>query len=232
MLRRATEIDPSFAVSFARLALCLYVPLPQGWAPATKERFDEIEFLIRTALERSDGDPEVLAWSALLLGCSVRGDLDEALELADRAITLNPSSTIGLSASAYLHAHAGNAQEAIERVERAGRLNPLYEVYRHHITGIVYFLAGAFERSVLSARRAVVSKPTEAPPLRYLAAGLVLLGHVKEARDVVDRLRTVVPELTVSRTRAYFELDTPLKSKMRTMLDTYCDALRRAGLPE
>jgi hypothetical protein len=60
----------------------------------------------------------------------------------------------------------------------------------------------------------------------------VLLGHVKEARDVVDRLRTVVPELTVSRTRAYFELDTPLKSKMRTMLDTYCDALRRAGLPE
>jgi adenylate cyclase len=63
LLRRATEIDPSFAVSFARLAVCLYVPLAQGWVPATKERFDEIEFLVRIALERSDSDPEVLAWS-------------------------------------------------------------------------------------------------------------------------------------------------------------------------
>jgi adenylate cyclase len=233
LLRRATEIDPSFAVSFARLALCLYVPLPQGWAPATKERFDEIEFLVRIALERSDSDPEVLAWSAWLLGCSVRGDLDGALDLAKRAVALNPSSTIALSASGYLHAHAGNVQEAIEHLERAARLNPLEDgFYRHHVTAIAYFLAGEFEHSVQSAERALASRPTLVPPLRYLAVSLVLLGRVKEAREAGDRLRAIVPELTVSRTRAFFELDTPLKSKMWTMLDAYCDALRRAGIPE
>ena len=233
MLRRATEIDPSFAVSFARLAFCLYTPMFQGWAPATKERYDEIEFLVRIALERSDSDPEVLAWSATLRGCSVRGDLDGALELAKRAIALNPSSTSGLSASAYLHAHAGNAQEAIEHLERAARLNPLEDsFYRHQRAAIAYFLAGEFEHSVQSAERALVSRPTEVSTLRYLAVSLVLLGRVKEAREVGDRLRAIVPELTVSRTRAFLELDTPLKSKMWTMLDTYCDALRRAGLPE
>jgi tetratricopeptide (TPR) repeat protein len=205
----------------------------QGWAPATKERFDEIEFLVRIALERSDSDPEVLAWSATLRGCSVRGDLDGALELAKRAIALNPSSTTGLSANAYLHAHAGNAEEAIEHLERAARLNPLEDgFYRHNTAGIVYFLVGEFQRSVQSAERALVSRPTAVPTLRYLAVGLVLLGRVKEAREVGDRLRAIVPELTVSRTRAYFELDTPLKSKMWTMLDVYCDALRRAGIPE
>jgi adenylate cyclase len=232
LLRRATEIDPSFAVSFARLALCLYVPLPQGWAPATKERFDEIEFLVRIALEHSDSDPEVLAWSAYLLGCSVRGDLDGALDLANRAIALNPSSTVGLLGCAYLHAHAGNAQEAIEHLERAARLNPLEDSFFRHQPAIAYFLAGEFERSVQSAKRALVSRPTVVPTLRYLAVSLVLLGRVKEAREVGDRLRAIVPELTVSRTRAFLELDTPLKSKMWTMLDAYCDALRRAGIPE
>jgi hypothetical protein len=68
--------------------------------------------------------------------------------------------------------------------------------------------------------------------MRYLAVCLVLRGRVREAHEVVKRLLTIAPQLTIRRLRNYLELDSPSQSKMLELLDDYCEALRKAGLPE
>ncbi len=242
LFHRATEIDPTYALAYALLSYCSYLPVKQGWVVPADVDVKEIVDHARIALELAgDDDPEVIALSASQIAAP-GGDLSGAIALTDEAIALNPNSIVALTVSGRWYAEAGNTRIAIERLERAARLNPLEgNGFRNNVMSIAYFhaalLEGApltecYETSIGFARQAVLDSPNYVAPMRRLCALLALLGRIEEARVVMQRLRAISPEMTISRLKAYYAVESPGGTMIRPIHDAYYEGLRRAGLPE
>ena len=186
----------------------------------------------RIALEHGGDDAEVIAYAGYLFG-TPGGDLHGAVALTEKALSLNPNSVVALTMSGLMHAHVGNTGLAIERVMRAARLNPLEgDGFRNNILSIAYLYAGQYEAAIEFARKALLDRPNYVAPMRRQAALLGLLGRIGEARDVVQRLRTISPDMTISRVRAYLAVGAPPEAQISHFHDAICEGLRLAGLPE
>jgi hypothetical protein len=68
--------------------------------------------------------------------------------------------------------------------------------------------------------------------MRRLAAIYGLLDRAEEAQQMMRRLDAIVPGYTISKYRTYMEKTTTKGSAILKLLDTICEGLRRAGMPE
>jgi TolB-like protein len=230
LLRRAIELDPTYGLASGALAFCLYARISMGWTRAAEPELKEVVRLARIAVEHGGDDPLTLAFAANVIGPAGR-DLWGAISLTERALALNPNSTIALRVMGFLQAVAGDSEMAIAYLDRAGRLNPLEgSHFLNNTISIAHFRAGRYEAAVEFAKKSLHDSPNFVPPLRRLAGLLGLLGRLKEANEAVQRLLAVAPDLTISDTRAYFEMGDI--SGYRESCDALCEGLRRAGLPE
>jgi adenylate cyclase len=91
LAHRALELDPRFGLVAALAGVCHMQNVL--WGHAIDPQFDRKEAvrLLRLALSIDDSDPDTLAWAALISAFLV-GDCEGAIEMADRAVALNPNS--------------------------------------------------------------------------------------------------------------------------------------------
>jgi tetratricopeptide (TPR) repeat protein len=161
------------------------------------------------------------------------GDLKGGIGLISRAIELNPNSATALQAAALLHAYTGDTQLVISLLERSARLNPLNRTVDFFIAYVIsHFVAGQFEAAVDWAAKTLEYFPNYAPPLRYGAASLGLLGRVEEGRQLVQRLLGLVPDFTITRARRHIEVDMNNIFKTTGVAEALYEGLRRCGVPE
>jgi len=229
VLERAIEIDPDFALAYAQLARCLSFLVLQGWVLQPESCFRESTRLAHVALERSKDDPEVLAIAAQVLGSS-GADLDAAISLVGKAISLNPNSAFAFWISGMLHARSGDPEAALEHLERAARLSPMDTAagLRHAIVALAHFVAGRYELALQWTGKALNEAPNFIPPVRTRAACLAHLGRLEEARRAVAQLRTLRPDETIARLRVL----TDIQFRHREHAEALLEGLRLAGLPE
>jgi adenylate cyclase len=120
LLGQAIERDPRYGLALAVAAHCHHQLQDAG--DGETHRGQAVD-LARRALQAAPEDPEVLAVAAFVLG--VRGeDIDVAVSLADRALTLNPSFALGWYWSGVLRVIAGQPDLAIGHFETFLRLSP------------------------------------------------------------------------------------------------------------
>ena len=88
---RALELDPRFGFVAALASFCHMLNVTLGYA--IDPQFDRKEAirLLRLALSIDDSDPETLARAAVVSAFMV-GDCESEIEMADRAVALNPNS--------------------------------------------------------------------------------------------------------------------------------------------
>ena len=80
--------------------------------------------LLHLALSIDDGDPDTLARASVISAFMV-GDRESEIEMADRAVALNPNSFIAWNARGWVYRIAGQPEEAVRSFERAIRLSPV-----------------------------------------------------------------------------------------------------------
>jgi hypothetical protein len=133
-----------------------------------------------------------------------------------------------------LRAYAGDTEMAFRHLREADRLSPpgAYIITKAFGFYLACFVdrdyAGVLDWTAQSLRR----HPTNVAALRYRTAALGLLGRLDEARQTVDRLLVVSPELTISRCRRHVEVEMQNPFKRPGVVEAYYEGLRRAGLPE
>jgi adenylate cyclase len=164
----------------------------------------------RRALQVSDDNPGVLANAAYALAYSGE-DIGAMVALVDRALTLNPSFAPGWYISADLRLCAGEPDDAIEHIEASQRLSPRGSVGAwSFIVGSARFINRRFDEAVRKLLVAVQELPRHMYSYRYLAACYAHMGPLDEARQIIERLRTitphVVPSVTHLRNPAHREL--------------------------
>jgi tetratricopeptide (TPR) repeat protein len=150
--------------------------------------------LSRLALSIDDGDPETLALAALTSAFMV-GDSESEIEMADRAVALNPNSFAAWNCRGQVYRIAGLPEEALRSWERAVRMSPVDP--RLHLTfggmGYAFIELRRFDEAIVAGKKALRQNPSYATAYRRLAAALAHLGRDAEAREAAARINSTLP---------------------------------------
>jgi adenylate cyclase len=187
LLNRSLALDPDYGAALALAASCHVFLYVYGWSddPETDHRL-AVERVHR-ALKVAGDDAEVVARAAFVAE-NLEDDYAASIQLADRAIGLNPGSPFVWSSSAGVRLRAGELDRAIEHAETSLRLDPVGpdRSEKLFLVGIARFQQGRFgEAAPLLKEHA---QQTGSPlALTLLAAAYGHLGQPREALEVLKR---------------------------------------------
>jgi adenylate cyclase len=224
LAHRALELDPRFGFVAALAGLCHMENVLFGYAVDPQFDRKEAVRLARLALSLDDNDADTLAWAALISAFMV-GDSESEIELADRAVALNPSSFRAWSCRGQAYRVAGLLEEAVRSFECAMRMSPVDP--RLHLTltgmGMALIELRRFDEAIVALKKALRQNPSYVAAYRCLASAFAHLGRDAEAREAAARVLELDPAFTISEWIARGG-----QSNAKLALE----GLRKAGLPE
>jgi adenylate cyclase len=224
LAHRALELDPRFGFVAALAGVCHMQNVL--WGYAVDPQFDRKEAirLLRLALSTDDGDPDTIAMAAMTSAYMV-GDSESEIELADRAVALNPNSFRAWSCRGQVYRTAGLPEEALQSFERAIRMSPIDPLLYRAVTGMGLALIELrrFDEAVVAGKKSLRQNPSYSLAHRCLASAFAHLGRDAEAREAATRLLEVDPESTVG---SFIARGGQSNAKLLT------EGLRKARLPE
>jgi adenylate cyclase len=225
LAHRALELDPQFGLVAALAGLCHMHRVLEDYAIDPQFERKEAVRLLRLALSVDDGDADTLARAALISALMV-GDYESGIEMADRAVALNPNSFLTWNCRGYVNRAAGLPEEAVRSFERAIRMSPVGPQLHQSLAGmgISFIELRRFEEAAIVARKAQRQNPSYSPAYRCLASAFAHLGRDAEAREAAARLLELDPAFTISAWIA--------RGGWQSNSKLLIEGLRKAGLPE
>jgi len=224
LAHRALQLDPQFGFVAGLAGVCHMNNVLLGYAIDRPFERKEAVRLSRLALSIDDNEAETLSWAALISAFLVH-EYEGAIEMADRAVALNPNSYSAWNSRGYAYLLAGLPQEAIPSFERAMRVSPIDPYLMTSITGmgIAFIELRRFDAAIVAGKKAQRHNPSYPGSYLCLASAFAHLGRDAEAREAAVRLLEVDPAFTVTaRTSRHRQVQTKL----------LIEGLRKAGLPE
>jgi adenylate cyclase len=198
LLREAVERDAHFGSALGLAAFCHHLLDVNDWIDNLEANRREGIDLARRAFRFAPDDPEALATAAFAFGYFGE-DIDLAIRMIDRSLTLNPSFARGWAWSAGLRNISGQPSLAIEHYKTSLRLSPCDRLGNFGITfGIAHFLNRQFDDAAAILLAALERAPNFAHTCRLLASCYAHMGRLDEAREVIKRLRAITPVLVPS----------------------------------
>ena len=224
LAHRALELDPRFGLVAALAGRCHLRNVLWGYANDPEFERKEALRLVGLALSADDGDPETLATACTVSAYTV-GDSESEIEMADRAVALNPNSFNAWHYRGWVYKIAALPEEAIRSFERAIRMSPVDPMLHQTLSGMGYAFIelGRFDEAIVAGKRALRQNPSFSVAFRCLASAFALLGRDAEAREAAAHLLEVDPAFTIS---AWIARGGQSNAKL------LIEGLRKAGLPE
>jgi adenylate cyclase len=222
--RRALELDPRFGKAAVLAGVCHMDNVLWGYATDPQFERKEAVRLSRLALSLDDDDPDTLA-SASVISAFMVGDCEGAIEMADRAVALNPNSFSAWLGRGWVYRIAGLQQEAVQSFERAIRMSPIDPLLHRSFTGIglAFVELSRFDEAIVAGKKALRQNPSFPVAYRCLASAFAHLGRDAEAREAAARLLEFDPTFTIS---SWIARGGQSNSKL------IIEGLRKVGLPE
>ena len=224
LLEQALKLEPNYSAAHAYLSWCLHARFGRGGL-REEDRLAAVDHA-RAAVALGNDDATALAIAALVLAYDGH-DVSTALKVFDRALELSNCNVFALCWNAAILAWIGRSELAIERAQRALRLGPFDSlIWRaHHALSIAYFDSHRYGDAADSARSVIAANSVYSLPRAILAAALLRLGRLDEARAAARTVLEYEPSFTIHGTARYAELEPAVFRPM-------ADAWREAGLPE
>ena len=224
LAHRALEIDPRFGFVAVLAGVCHMQRVLYGYAVDPQFEQKEAIRLFRLALSIDDDDPDTLAWAALVSAFMV-GDSEREVEMADRAVALNPNSYLVWASRGHVYRIAGLPEEAVQSFERAIRVSPVDPRLPRLLIGMGLALIELrrFDEAIIAGKKAQRQNSSFSPAYRGLASAFAHLGRDAEAQEAAAHLLELDPTFTISSWIARGG-----QSHAKLMIEGF----RKAGLPE
>jgi adenylate cyclase len=199
LAHRALELDPQFGLVAALAGGCHMQNVLFGYAVDPQFERKEAVRLFRLALSLDDSDPEILAWAAIVSAFMV-GDCESSVEMADRAVALNPNSLLAWGSRGHVYRIAGLLEEALRSFECAIRTSPVDPRLHLTLVGMAQALIELrrFDEAIVAGKKALRQNPSFSSAYRCLASAFAHLGRDAEAREAATRLLEIDPGFTIS----------------------------------
>ncbi len=226
-LAAAAALDPDYAPVCAWWAYWHVFLVGQGWADDPAAAMRRAGELAERAVARDPSDARALSIAGHVRAFLHR-DVDAALQLHERALSLNPSLPMAWALSGMAYSYAGSHDEAIRRIDKARHLSPFdpHSFVFEMALMVPHLARGDDETVVALGRRATALNPTLSSTQKGYLSALGHLGRIAEQGAVRERLLRLEPGFCVREAllRSPFLRDA---DRLR-----YADGLRRAGLAE
>jgi adenylate cyclase len=195
MLDRAIALDPGYAHAHAWKACVLGQSFVYGWSAdieATKRTVIE-ELTLALSLDENDSDVHrVLA----AVNLSLLRDHDKALYHQERALALNPNDDLIVVQHGEVLTWIGQAEQGIEWIQKAMRLNPYHpERFWSHL-GRAYFVARRYDEAIKAFQR--ISRADHGH-LAFLAACHAQLDDAAAAKGAAQQVLQRAPDFSIER---------------------------------
>jgi adenylate cyclase len=225
LLNAALQIDPAYAAAHGLAAWAYQQRFLRGGA-----RPEDREAAIRharTALSLDTDDTTALSLGGSIVTILER-DYKAGTAATEKALLYNPNSAQALGFSAFVNALAGRFEPALNRARQSIRLSPFDPVrYVPEIAMCtVLFCTGSYAEAAEAAYRAIEYNPRFLPARAMLAACLVRLGNLEEARTEAKRVLALEPNFRLKASLA------PVASGISEVSAPLLDAFKETGLPE
>jgi adenylate cyclase len=223
LLKRATEIDPTYAQAHALTAYLTALEVLYGWTP--EERALPLAWdAAQKALLLDPDDP----WVHLALGYvhqQCRRSQD-AVQEYENALFLNPNFALAHTYMAAALSFLGRIDDAFVHIATSERLSPrgLFHGVNNLMRAVAHFFAGEHREAVVFARKSVLESPGIVTAYRHLVVNCALVGELDEARAALNILKRLQPEISV----AWIEKWLPYRSANDRR--KFIEAFRLAGL--
>ena len=221
MLDRATELDSNYAHAHAWRACVLGQSWVNGWATDRSATWNAMIDELKAALTLDDNDSDV---HRILAAVNVvQNNLDQAVYHQERALSLNPNNDLIVVQQGEILTWLGRAEEGVEWIKKAMRLNPYHpERFWSHLAR-AYFVGRRYADAVDALKR--VNRPDHMQHMLF-AACYAELGNAAVARLHVEEALKREPGLTATN---YLAL---MHYKQADDLAHHREAVLKAGLPE
>ena len=224
LLEEALKLEPNYSAAHAYLSWCYHARFGRGGL-REEDRLAAVNHA-RAAVTLGNDDATALAVAALVLAYDGH-EISAALKTFDHALELSNCNVFALCWNAAILAWIGKSELAIERAQRALQLGPFDSlIWRaHHALSIAFFHSGRYKEAADAARSVIDANSAYSLPRAILAASLVRLGLIDEAKAMAKTVLEREPSFTIRGTARYAELEPAVFRPM-------AEAWREAGLPE
>ena len=227
LFEKAVALDDGFAPALVYAAWAHEKRLIRGGiAPAGIDDASAAIALARRAVELDQDDGIVLAIAGLVL-VTVAGVADGGMVRIRRALSFNPNSLLVANVAGYAYFHGSEFDRSISCYEQAMRLSPVLPDIGWSTNGIAraHLSAGRFDEALVWCERALEIGRDYDFSHCMAAACLVHLGRRDAAMGAVKTVRSLWPELTISK---LIGRDGDTEGRDRFL----AEGLRQVGLPE
>jgi TolB-like protein len=223
LTQRALDQDPTFARALALRANCV-MHLGERFGP---DSVAEALRLSHAALTATTDDSDATSIAAMTIALA-GGDIDMALSASQRAVALNPNGYWAHMHNGWIQCAAGHPDTAIEPFSQSLRLSPrdIFRGYAELGLSIAHRDVGHPGEALAWGRRAMLAMPRLSGGYRAVAAALVDLGRVDEAKAMIRQLLAVLPHARIDPAFVHRQ------NRNEAMAQSTITALRAAGLPD
>jgi adenylate cyclase len=229
LIERALELDPDYPTAWAMRAWLHFNEADVGGGLGDRTRFEEAQAAaFRCGHRALDLDPGYAdAYGILALTHLNAREHDKAIEMAEKAIALDPNSAENLGGVATaVMTKSGRAERAIELALRAMRLCPFYRPGMLRALGMAYRASGRLEEAVTCYRESLKREAGFLSAHVNLASALGELGWQEEAREAAREVLLREPAFSIE---AYVG---GLSYRNPADIERIAQGLRAAGLPD
>jgi TolB-like protein len=228
LFTKAVELDPDFALAYARAAHCYTFRRVNRWMTDPRQEVAEAARLARRAVDLGKDEALALSLGGPVLAYVV-GDLDDGAAFVDRALGLNPNLATAWAFDGWMKICFGEHNTAIEHVARAMRLSPLDPRLWEwqFFTALAHFFEGRYDEAASWVEGTLREQPNHLGALRTATASNSLAGRLEKAQKLMARLCHLDPALRISNLA-----DTMPPLRRSEDRNRWIEGLRKAGLPE
>ena len=158
--RRAIALDPEYASAYGMVARCYSQRKVSGWAADRDLEMTDAVRMARRVTEIGTADPLALCTAGMGLAY-VAGYLEDGDAMIERSLALDPNSAWAWLFSGWTKVWLGEAEAALERIERAMRLSPQDPNFFNMQTGMAWahLVAGHYANAQSWAQAALRTQP-------------------------------------------------------------------------
>jgi adenylate cyclase len=224
LFQQALDIDPRLARAYAAAEEAFFFQWVGGYADTGQAAKTDALRLAEKAVELDGQD----AFNRYALGRAlilVRRHESAVFELR-KAIELDPSFAQAYYALAMALSTGGHPDAALPHIEIAMRLSPQDPYFGQFLVrqAEAFFFLGRLEEAVEAAERSLREPNVQWSRWAILAAAQAHLGRLQEARDSIDALHALRPDVDHEFIRNYW----PIADAKA--VDYLMDGLEKAGL--